>query len=332
MTIKLLEHNMRYYKAMYDHAFKNIFSNEIYSNIIIEFLSKLLNMKVDKVDIVDKERPNNDNNTRSVRVDQLYIVNDYLYVHIELNSEFKKWMHYRNYLFFSNIVSSIPRKGQKYEDIDKFIHIDITWGLNSEKEIKDECEIDYDVSAVKHRKYKYLKEIKIKEFNMDKIMESWYNIINNKGTIKDKKIVDKYRHLIMLCLDQEELEILKNMYEGDDYMVNVIKVTNDLNDKWAFLNNYITDEEDYERCVRTDAANVAKGMAKSMAEDMAKDMAKDIAEDIVEKKLEEKTKELAKEQAIKMLNDKIDVNLIAKYTNLTKNEILNLKNNSLAKS
>ena len=104
MTIKLLEHNMRYYKAMYDHAFKNIFSNEIYSNIIIEFLSKLLNMKVDKVDIVDKERPNNDNNTRSVRVDQLYIVNDYLYVHIELNSEFKKWMHYRNYLFFRNIV------------------------------------------------------------------------------------------------------------------------------------------------------------------------------------------------------------------------------------
>ena len=301
MTIKLLEHKYKYYKAMYDHAFKNIFSNEIYSNIIIEFLSKLLNMKVDKVDIVDKERPNNDNNTRSVRVDQLYIVNDYLYVHIELNSEFKKWIHYRNYLFFSNIVSSIPRKGQKYEDIDKFIHIDITWGLNSEKEIKDECEIDYDVTAVKHRKYKYLKEIKIKEFNMDKIMKSWYNIINNKGTNEDKKIVDKYRHLIMLCLDKKELEILKKMYEGDDYMVNVIKVTNDLNDKWAFLNNYITDEEDYERCVRTDAANVAKDMVKDMIKDMAK------------------------EQAIKMLRNNSSINFISDVTGLSKKEILKLK-------
>ena len=278
-------------------------------------------MNIYDVQIIQSELSNIDSNTRRMHVDAFYVVNEYLYVHIEINGEFHDWVHYRNYLFFSNIVSGIPRKGQKYKDIDKFIHIDITWGLHSEKEIKEEIELEYEIVEKDHKEYKYLKDIRYLEYNMDKVMESWYNIINNKGTKEDFKIIKNYGHLVMLNVEKDEVEKFKEIYKGDDFLVRVIDLADEKNSQYAFL-NYISPEEDFRLCVNSEVAAQVEEKVKERTKQIkkqAKEEAKAQAKEQIKEQVKEQVKEHVKEQVKKMIENHISPDIISKCTNLSKN-------------
>ena len=131
----------------------------------------------------------------------------------------------------------------------------------------------------------YIKNFEIYEYNMDIIMNFWYSL--------DIKKVTKYSHLIMLDLEGGSLkELVKYDGKVDEYMEKITKLNTDAN-FWEVF----TPEED-ERYIR----NTIKRESEKKGE-------------------QKKSFEIAKN----MLAMQIDINTIAKATNLSKNEIMKIK-------
>ena len=136
------------------------------------------------------------------------------------------------------------------------------------------------------KKEKYVKNIEIIEYNMDKIMEYWYTL--------DKKNIERYKHLIMLDLKEEELE---KIAKGDSFIMEYEEKVVDLNNEETFQ-SAMSYEEDQKFILNTE---------KKLA-------------------LEEGRKLGAREEKIQlaknMLNDGMPIAQIQKYTGLTQEEIM----------
>ena len=131
----------------------------------------------------------------------------------------------------------------------------------------------------------YIKNFEIYEYNMDIIMNFWYSL--------DIEKVTEYSHLIMLDLDGGSLkELVKYDGKVDEYMEKITKLNTDAN-FWEVF----TPEED-ERYIR----NTIKRESEKKGE-------------------QKKSFEIAKN----MLAMQIDINTIAKATNLSKQEIMKLQ-------
>ena len=131
----------------------------------------------------------------------------------------------------------------------------------------------------------YIKNFEIYEYNMDIIMNFWYSL--------DIEKVTEYSHLIMLDLEKNSLkELVKYDGKVDEYMEKITKLNTDAN-FWEVF----TPEED-ERYIR----NTIKRESEKKGE-------------------QRKSCEIAKN----MLAMQIDINTIAKATNLSKNEIMKLQ-------
>ena len=131
----------------------------------------------------------------------------------------------------------------------------------------------------------YIKNFEIYEYNMDIIMNFWYSL--------DIEKVTEYSHLIMLDLGKNSLQELVK-YDGkvDEYMEKITKLNTDAN-FWEVF----TPEED-ERYIRN----------------------------TIKRESEKKGKKIEKITIAKnMLAMQIDINTIAKATNLSKNEIMKLQ-------
>ncbi len=145
---------------------------------------------------------------------------------------------------------------------------------------------------------KYVENIKIIEYNMDKIMEYWYN--------EDIQKVNEYKHLIMLDLETKDLEKLS---KGDDFVEEVGKKVMELNEQETFQ-SAMTYEEDQRLILNAEKSisyeeGIEKGIEKGM-----------------EKGLKEKQLEIAKA----MFDDNVSTETISKYTGLSIDEIIKLQN------
>ena len=131
----------------------------------------------------------------------------------------------------------------------------------------------------------YIKNFEIYEYNMDIIMNFWYSL--------DIEKVTEYSHLIMLDLEKNSLkELVKYDGKVDEYMEKITKLNTDAN-FWEVF----TPEED-ERYIRN----------------------------TIKRESEKKGKKIEKITIAKnMLAKNLDLNLIMDVTNLSKNEILKIK-------
>ena len=130
----------------------------------------------------------------------------------------------------------------------------------------------------------YIKNFEIYEYNMDIIMNFWYSL--------DIEKVTEYSHLIMLDLEKNSLkELVKYDGKVDEYMEKITKLNTDAN-FWEVF----TPEED-ERYIRNS----------------------------IKRESEKKGKKIEKNTIAKnMLAMQIDIDTIAKATNLSKQEIMKL--------
>ena len=87
---------------------------------------------------------------------------------------------------------------------------------------------------------KYVENIKIIEYNMDKIMDFWYN--ENEEKIKE------YKYLMMLDVDRKSLSVLS---KGDSFMEDYKEKIEKLNDNERFT-SWITPEEDEKLILNTE--------------------------------------------------------------------------------
>lgn len=56
------------------------------------------------------------------------------YTHIEINGSFPNYLHIRNFIYFSILYSKKVQRGEEYDLITKFLHLDLTYGMKSDKE------------------------------------------------------------------------------------------------------------------------------------------------------------------------------------------------------
>ena len=161
----------------------------------------------------------------------------------------------------------------------------LTIQINFTYGIKDDNKILRIYKVQDNEQKCYIKNFEIYEYNMDIIMNFWYSL--------DIEKVTKYSHLIMLDLEKNSLkELVKYDGKVDEYMEKITKLNTDAN-FWEVF----TPEED-ERYIR----NTIKRESEKKGE-------------------QKKSFEIAKN----MLAMQIDINTIAKATNLSKNEIMKIK-------
>ena len=222
----------KYLTARYDRVFKTLFCNEDNNILLMALLSKILKRNITSIRLLNKELPLDKVDEKTKTVDVLAVV-DRDYIHIELNSSCHSFLHVRNYIYFSNIYASRSKRGENYKINTNFIHIDLTYGLKSD--------YDYmDYYVMNEGGIKYVDNIKIIEFNMDKIKKYCYT--------SSKEKYEEYKYLIMLDMTKEELE----KYSRGDKIMEEYKSKLDVLNDTEMYESFITPEEDYQFCLNTE--------------------------------------------------------------------------------
>lgn len=222
----------KFYNGCYDVVFKTVLCDENNPYMLMHFLEPIIKEKIENIDFLQNELKVNDVNERRKIID-LLVKTKSKYIHVELNQNYKEYLHVRNFCFFTNIYSKNTRKGNAYDLVSEYLHIDLSYGMHDEKECREYYVMDKDG-------YLYIKNMKIIEYNMDRITKYWYN--------GDKKKIEEYKYLIMLGLDRDSLNTLA---EGDKYMEEYTKKVEELNDRDAYT-PWITPEEDAQMILNTE--------------------------------------------------------------------------------
>ena len=277
-----------FYTARNDKVFKTIMADEDNKKMLIKFLERILDKKIEELTYLKNELTINYPLEKRKTVDVLVKTED-LYIHLELNNGYNDYLHMRNFCYFTNIYSKKTKAGRNYNLKEVFIQINFTY-KNIIKSRLDKNKVLEDKELLRIYKVMdkdlktYIENLEIWEFNMDRIMQIWYD--NNELEI------EKYKHLIMLDSSLDELEKLS---KGDDLVEKFKEEIKELNENETYT-SWLTPEEDAEFILNTE---------KSISYEQG-----------------EKNKQI--EIAKEMKKEGIELSLISKVTHLSINEINNL--------
>ena len=121
---------------------------------------------------------------------------------------------------------------------------------------------------------KYIDNFEILEYNMDKITNYWYN--------SDVDKVNKYKHLIMLDLEKNDLDEMSN---GDDLVKKYEDKVTDLNNQETFR-SFMTYEED-QRLIQNTEKKIAyeDGISQGISQGIEQEKL-EIAKNMLAKKMD----------------------------------------------
>ena len=283
----------KFYTCKRDLAFKEVFMKEENKDLLIPLLELCLGIKINKLEYLNLEDNVDYVKTRRKSYD-LRVSTNIGRIMIEINANIYDYSRMRQMSYISNEYSHIIRKGDEYDEEIDVIQINFTYGLMTnfrEEEYKTLYDDkDYKIYEVRDDTGKnYVKNFKIYEFNMDYYMNFWYD--------KNEEMINKYKFIIMMNLNLEELkELSKNNKVVDKYMEELDRVNKDPD----FV-EYMSYEEDLQKRINT-RINRAKRIGIKQG---------------VEQGIEENTKEIA----LKMLKKGMSFNEIEDITNLSIEEI-----------
>ena len=285
--IRELEETKKFYSCRYDRTFKEVFLKEENEDLLVTLLELTLSLKVYEIQRLNVETLQGNINTRKKYCDLLLKTSEG-YIGIEINSEPKDYLHTRNLAFLCNVYSRYTLKGDSYSEDTLIIQLNLTYGMN--KKDKKICRI----YTLNDGEKNFVRNFKIVEWNMDKFLNYWY--------AKDEVNIQKFKYLIMLDLDEKDLAKLANDRKVMKFMNEVKKVNED-----PEFFSYMTKEEDEEKCHNTELKE-----AMDTGIDIGKSEGKN-----------ERNIEIVKN----MLLENVSLEIIQKVTELSEEEILNLKNN-----
>ena len=151
-------------------------------------------------------------------------------MHIELNSQYRKWLHLRNFNFFTTSIDKETEVGKQYDVKKYYVHIDYTSDLPNSENL--DFVLVYALETKKH--LKYIDNVYFVEFNMDKIKKEWYNVI-------DKRERKLFYYLSKLDMKKKELEV----EEEDEFVKKLKEKLKKLNQNKEFV-SFLSREEDIE--------------------------------------------------------------------------------------
>ena len=281
-----------FFTCRYDIAFKEVFMKEENKDILIALIESILNIKIKDITYLNLEKNNGNIYVRRKHFD-FHVKTEKENIHIEVNNYLEDYVRPRNMAYICNTYSKEVLVGEEYsEDID-FIQINLTYNMIEKYKNKFHDEKDLRIYKIKDEDNKeYVKNFTICEYNMDYYLNLWYS--------KNEKEIEKYKYLIMLDLKPKEL---KELSKKDKVISKYMKEIEKVNEDPEFY-EYISAEEDnrkIENSIKTQYLN--EGRAEGRAEGV---------------------RDYSIEVAKKMKEDGFNIDLIEKYTSLSKKEIENL--------
>ena len=291
--ISELQEKKKFYTCRYDRTFKEVFLKKENEDLLITLLEFTLDLKIFEIQRLNIETLQGNIGTRKKYCD-LLLKTDQGYIGIEINSERKDYLHCRNLAFLCNVYSRYTLTGEMYSEDTLIIQLNLTYGM-----LKNDAKICRTYMLTDGEK-NFVRNFKIVEWNMDKVLNYWY--------AKDEVNIEKFKYLIMLDLNEEDLAKLPRDRKVIKFMNEVKRVNED-----PEFFSYMTKEEDDEKCRMTElkeAIDAGIDIGKSEGKALGK---------------EEGKKEAYENMAKEMLKRNIPMNDIISITNLSKEEILKLK-------
>ena len=201
----------KFYTLKNDLVFKNIFLKDYHKlKWLLEGIFEIIGLNIDiKINnITNNELYKERLYIKSKIVDSIINTN-YAYINIELNDTFNNTKKIRNFCYQTSYFNQLVHINDDYASIDKpVIQINLNTKTN-ENFIVNKYTITDNITLEE-----YLKIFYIININIDKILDKWYNKLN-----QDKNYFDKYKYILILGMNEQELKEL----EVDDKMIKEIK-------------------------------------------------------------------------------------------------------------
>ena len=275
----------KFYTCKNDRTFKEVFMKEENKDLLISLLESILNIKIKELEYLNLEKNSDNINLRKKYFD-LHVKTEKENIQIEVNPSVFDYTRPRNVSYICDTYSHQVLKGENYDEESKIIQINFTYGLMKSKKDKYYEEEAVRIYKIQDDKCKsYVENFTIYEYNMDYLMKIWYS--------KEEKEIDKYKYIIMMDLDKENLsELSRKDRVVDKYMEEVVKVNEDPD-----FHQYMSWEEDQRK--------IQNSIRKQFREE-------GLAEGRAEAKLE---------AAKNLKNNGVSIEIIAKSLGLSKEEL-----------
>ena len=275
----------KFYTCKYDRAFKEVFGKEENKDILKKLLEEILQVEIERIEYLNLERNVDNVKVKRKHLD-LYLETNIGKIQVEVNTTNSKYVKPRNMSYLCDIYSHHTLVGQEYDQDTLIIQININYGQPDEKYIRE-----YRLRDASGKEY--IKNFIIYEINMEKYMKLWYN--------KNEKELEKSKYIVMLNLEKEELEKLS---KKDKVVIKYMKELERVNENPKFR-EYMSAEEDNKK--------IENSLKREWMEEGLKE---GIKEGSYKRNIE-----IAKT----MLKDNMDIEIISKYTNLSKEELEKIK-------
>ena len=299
----------KYYNGMFDSVFKNTLCDEDNNKLLKWLLECCLEIKIDKIKLKDKELLKNSTYTKGKVVD-LYVETDNELINVEINNHPHDYNNERNLAYLANLYSRSVDISLGYYKVRKCIQLNLTSG-------KKGIDLKSEYALLKRNGIKeemFSDSFKIYEINVDLLKESYYN--------KNEEIINKYKPVIMLTLNREELE---KFSLGDERIMEYKEKVEKLNSDPEFM-VFMSREEDQKKTENTLKYIVEEKNQKIKEQSQElKNTSKELKN--TSKELKNKSEELSnikQETARKLKEKNVDVKIISETTGLSIEEIQNL--------
>ena len=280
---------MKYYNGLNDIVFKNTLCVEEHKGLLKWLLESCLDIKIDNLILKDKKLSKNTKYSKG-RVVDLLIESDNKMFNVEINNRPHDYNNDRNLGYLANLYGKSIDNSNDYKKINSCIQLNITSG-KKDIELKSKYLL---VDTLNESKNIWTDNFIIYEINVDLLKKLYYN--------KDIKSINKYKPVIMLTLNKEELE---EFSLGDERIMEYKDKVNELNSDDDFV-TFIRWEEDQEK-----TENALRTIISEKNEEL-----KNSREELKT----QKTK-LNIEHAKKLKENNVDVKIISDTTGLTIEEI-----------
>ena len=214
----------KFYTCKYDRAFKEVFGKEENKDILKKLLEEILQVEIERIEYLNLERNVDNVKVKRKHLD-LYLETNIGKIQVEVNTTNSKYVKPRNMSYLCDIYSHHTLVGQEYDQDTLIIQININYGQQDEKYIRE-----YRLRDESGKEY--IKNFIIYEINMEKYMKLWYN--------KEEKELEKSKYIVMLNLEKEELEKLS---KKDKVVIKYMKELERVNENPKFR-EYMSAEED----------------------------------------------------------------------------------------
>lgn len=278
----------KFYGCKYDLAFKGVFKNNI--DLLEYLISGIIGKKIKITKFLSNEVDKQNINEKG-RILDILAEADGKKISIEVNTETDiKNIDRRNYSYSCDVYEKDLKKGESYDKMNDIYQV--SFFFNYEKNVRDINK--FRVHSV-YDSEEYVDNVTFYKVRVENLRRKGYNNLS------------KFEKFIA-AIGENDPKVLEDLSKSDRRIDKMTKKLEDMNSDKEFIEFMDSETENrlYENTLKSESYTAGKNAGVEEGK----------AEGIIENK-----KEIAK----KMLEDKIPINTIIKYTGLSKEEIENIK-------